>query len=417
MGCRGVAKRAGCLAGLVVLLSFSSEPLSAGQKAKGQAAEQETPPTQGLFPVETIPFPAPPPLLVESGMKCDPNGNIYLVYSDAPQAVLSQRDGVFRLPVQKLSIDRKTTVQFPIPFLADYQNLARLDFDVDARDNSVYALLTTRYQPDQKDKDEPAPQLIVKYKDDGTVDSFVKIGKIPGQEIVPQLFAVFRDGTFLVTGTARGSGEGGGFTAVFDRSGAFATNVKVPDDVGASPLNPAPESVSDAVAQGAAPASPAQEPGEARLRTRTGGPKIPPTIAIGSGSAVSAPDGNIYLLRATDHPRVYVVSPAGEVVRQFEVKPPGPGLTPFQMGMAGDDRIFVQFSHLIARGEGEDKSGSGHITVLDPNTGKATATYRLAAPESGSILSACASSAYSFLFVGTTEDNKLKVVRYSPRTY
>src|SRR5207245_4611004 len=67
---------------LVVLLwlaSLSQAP-ALEQKGKAPEAEQTMPEVRDLFPSETIHFAAPPPLMVDSGIKCDRNGNIYLVY-------------------------------------------------------------------------------------------------------------------------------------------------------------------------------------------------------------------------------------------------------------------------------------------------------------------------------------------------
>ena len=113
MSCPGLWRKVGYLIGLVNLFTFVSEPRSSGQKAKRPDVQQELPERRELLATERIPFTAPPPLLADSGMKCDLNGNIYLVYTDAPEAVLSQGNAVARLPIQKLSIEHKTAVQFP----------------------------------------------------------------------------------------------------------------------------------------------------------------------------------------------------------------------------------------------------------------------------------------------------------------
>jgi hypothetical protein len=85
------------------------------------------------------------------------------------------------------------------------------------------------------------------------------------------------------------------------------------------------------------------------------------------------------------------------------------------MGMTQDARLFIQFGP-IASGGPVDTHAPVLITALDPYTGQVSALYRLAQTvESGSFLPACGISSDNFLFVGKSEDNKLKVVRYSPR--
>jgi hypothetical protein len=373
-----------------------------------------------LFPRETIPLPAPPPLLVVSGTKCDLNGNIYLVSSSAPQAVLGQRDGITFLPIQKLSIGSRTVVQYAIPTIPDYMYLRRIEFDVDGRGN-VYALFDASIKEDQ---DKPrSDYLIVKYKDDGTMDSFAKIRGFPDRDflfpIQPIRLAAFPDGNFLVSGTTLGPRGLGAFTAVFDRGGTFVTDVKVPHDVEPVPFKEVPDSSAQTSGQEAASAEPSggSQKGEgeghsqsARRRRST----ADPTTVLSGGFAITAPDGNLYMLRATDPLRLYVVSPGGVVEREFEITSPAPGLDPIHMAMAGNSNLFIQFGPVAKGRPDEDLNATRLIAVFDLSTGRATAIYRLAPTESGFNVPACAASPYEFLFVGTSESNELKVVRYSP---
>lgn len=415
MSCPGLWRKVGYLIGLVTLFTFVSEPRSSGQKAKRPGAQQELPETRELFATEMIPFTAPPPLLVDPAMKCDLNGNIYLVYSDAPEAVLSQGNAVARLPIQKLSVEHKTAVQFPIPVIPDYESVLRYDFDVDGR-GKVYALLSAWNEPDQKDKPSGA-YLIVKYKDDGTMDSFTKIRDVPGEHLQPLRFVAFPDGNFLLSGTNPGERGLVMFTAVFDRGGAFVTDVKVPEDADIVTPKAATGSADETTGQEAASSGRASSLREGREPhpPRGRGSKVNPVGDVSQGLALGSPDGNIYMLRATDPPRLYVVAPGGNVVREFEITRPAPGLSPIQMAMAGDDKLFIQFAHIATGAPGENNNALRLITVIDSQTGQAMAVYRLAPKDVSAILSAgCAISPYSFLFVGTSEDNKLKVIRYSP---
>ena len=418
MSCPGLWRKVGYLIGLVNLFTFVSEPRSSGQKAKRPDVQQELPERRELLATERIPFTAPPPLLADSGMKCDLNGNIYLVYTDAPEAVLSPGNAVARLPIQKLSIEHKTAVQFPIPAIPDYETVLRYDFDVDGN-GKVYALLSAWNEPDQKDKPSAA-YLIVKYKDDGTMDSFIKIRDVPGEHLQPLRFAAFPDGNFLLFGTNPGERGLGVFTAVFDRGGTFVTEVKVPEDADIVSPKAATHSADDTTGKEAASrgrASSLQEAGEPHS-PRGRGSKANTVGAVSQGLALSSADGNIYMLRATDPPRVYVVAPGGNVIREFEITRPAPGLSPIQMAMAGDDKLFVGFAHIATGVPGENNDASRLITVVDPNNGQVTAVYRLAPTETRFRLAGCASSPYNFLFAGSTEDNKkLEVVRYSPGVY
>lgn len=417
MSCPRPWKTFNYLIGLVVLFGFVSEPQSFDQKAKRQVGEQELPETRDLFLAETIPFQAPPPSLAATAMKCDLNGNIYLVYTDAPEAVLSQRDAVARLPIQRLSVEHKAVAPFPLPSIPGYDNVLRYDFDVDGR-GQVYALLSAWNDPDQKEKSPPA-SLILKYKDDGTMDSVAEIRDVPGKRFQPLSFAAFPDGNFLVTGTAPDEQGLGVFTAIFDRAGTFMTDVKVPEDVDLRSPNAATHGSGSATGQeaGRSEGSGSHQEDVERHPPRGRASKVSPVGAVSGGLAFSSPDGNIYLLRATDPPRLYVVSRSGEVVREFEVRLPARGLSPIQMAMAGGDKVFIQFGHIATGVPGENSNAPRLIAVLNPSDGQVTAVYRLASEEVSTTLSACAASPYNFLFVGTGKNNKLEVRRYSPHVY
>jgi hypothetical protein len=219
-----------------------------------------------------------------------------------------------------------------------------------------------------------------------------------------------------VTGTTQDSHqEIGTFTAVFSRSGAFVANIELPEEAEPAPLAAAAGGSTKNTVEGAGAERTAGGQREDGSHASSGqGQKVkisPSAITMGGGMAVSAPDGNIYLLRATSPPRLYAVSPAGQVVREFEIPSTGAG-SPIQFGTAGIDKLFVQFAHVNR--SGDDKSGK-MIMIFDPNTGQVSAVYRLASTESSFNFAACAISPYEFLFVGSNKDNtKLQLTRYSP---
>ncbi len=401
--------------GLVGLLGLVSESRGLAQErpTKEARTQQYMPEVRDLFPAETISFSASPPRIVDSEIKCDRNGNIYLVYSDAPEVVLSQTNGVSMLPISKLSLESKSISQYMIPSVGGYRGALRFDFDV-GPGGEVYALLNALERSEDKDEARPA-FLIVKYKDDGTMDSFFKTGNAPGGHIQPLRFAVFRDGSFLVTGTAVEGERFRTFTALLDRAGTFVTGIGLAHDVGSIALG---TSSGDASHDGRQKAASREGVSRRQVTKREAATERArsegsPVSTVSNGSMVSAPDGNIYLLRATDPPRLYVVSPAGEVPRQFEISSPASGLSPIHMAMAGDDKVFIRFAHVPGT-SGENNQVPEYITVVSPQTGEVAAVYRLAGGESD--LAACASSPYNFLFVGAGGDGKiLQVTRYSPR--
>ena len=76
--------------------------------------------------------------------------------------------------------------------------------------------------------------LIVKYKDDGTVDSVVKL-ESPRRDrhFEAWRFAAFLDGTFLVTGAYLTDEHipGEPVTRIFNRGGAFVQPLELPHDL------------------------------------------------------------------------------------------------------------------------------------------------------------------------------------------
>lgn len=414
----GVLRSVGYLAGLVAVLSVFRAPTNFAQKQSGeeQGASQEAPvEPRDLFPAEKIPFSAPPAFMMVAETKCDLKGNIYLVYSDAPESVLGQPNATSTLPISMLSIESKTITQYQVPLISGYRGVLRLDFDVDPG-GRVYALLTALEDSAGKDKPRVA-YFVAKYKDDGSMDSYFKLGDAPEGRIQPLRFAMFRDGSLLVRGTAVEGEQFRVFTAVMDRSGTYAAGIKLPHNTQPLPLGAEPGGGTEQGGQGVARTSSEGSPREAQKHVAAGKRKAEasPVSAASDGFMITAPDGNIYLLHPTDPPRLFVISPAGEIVRQFEVPSLVPGLTPTDMGMAGDDKVFIWLTH-IGPSSAESSQFSDIISVLSPQTGEVAALYRLAAGESGSSLAACAASPNNFLFVGATDDGKyLQVTRYLPR--
>jgi hypothetical protein len=75
-------------------------------------------------------------------------------------------------------------------------------------------------------------------------------------------------------------------------------------------------------------------------------------MSVGKGGAVPGPDGNIYLLRASDPPAVYVISSAGEVIRRVVLHPPAKGLSARFGGMAAERLVMLFDSRPRGRARG-----------------------------------------------------------------
>jgi hypothetical protein len=161
--------------------------------------------------------------------------------------------------------------------------LARASFDVSAN-GTLYALLQAYPQSDPKSKPDPV-YLIVKYKDDGRLDSYFKIGEVPGKRVEPTSLAVFADGSFLVSGTTMEKTPDGTswgvFSAIFDQMGAFRAPVTL------LKLDTPAESNGSPVLRGA-PSTTAQQ--KAAEKEKDSLKAIPLASSLHS---FSSPDGNI----------------------------------------------------------------------------------------------------------------------------
>ena len=249
--------------------------------------------------------------------------------------------------------------------------------------------------------------LIVKCDDSGNVDSYFKLGGVPTGRFQPHRFAMFNDGLVLVSGDVfKDGGDSDSVTAMFDRAGQFATFVRLSDGPEPTPTAGAGSGVGATERAGLTAAA---EDGKLEEK------KAP--ITVPEGLAISAPGGNVYLLRGGTHPRLYVISPVGEAIRDFAVPVPAPGLSATTMSLTGDGAIFICFGVVHGGGaaDGADPKGpQSLISVVSPLTGEVSAVYQLPADADQFDMAACATSSSSFRFVGTTPDGlHQQVTRYT----
>jgi hypothetical protein len=407
------------LVGLIALLAFASGLAYSEQKAKPRSKQEPAPEIYDLYPTETIHFSAPPPTAFESEIKCGPNGGIYAVYGSAPPARLfqfNQPGGIFRAPGRKVSISPKGLTEYPIPALSGYGSASRVSCDVRA-DGTLFALVNAARRGSGGALKRGS--FIVEYNDDGTVDSRLRVGNEPGKRIQPLRMAVFGDGNFLLSGTTvlphRALGT---FAGIFDRQGTFITPLKVgraiahpekPQErgAGAASKEPAPPGSAKAPKQRSAKKQTAASEREAEAKN--------PVSLESSTLSVSSQDGNVYVLQGTSAATLYAVSPAGYVVRKFDLKPPEPGMSPLQMAAAGPGYLFIYYGRIGVAVTNKNPGKPNYITVLNSETGHVTAAYRMPKAYVGFAVPACADSPDGFLFLGASKDNHLEVVRYAAR--
>ena len=356
----------------------------------GTAAEPSSLPVRRMAPAEKVSFPVPPPTAVLTRTKCDVDGNVYVVETNAPATLLDPR-GLSGVPVLKLSISSKSTVAYPVPALDGYRGVIRSDFDIS--NGKLYALVQALDA--SAGKDARASSLLVKYGDDGTVDSYVKLGDPPTGHLQPSQVTVFHGGSVLVTGTvASEEGSLRPVAAIFNgSSGRFVSYVNVTD------YEKSPKSSESGKA-------PAEESDSGRA------------IGLASSTLMAAgADGNVYALVGAAHSRIYVISPIGDVIREFPVPLPAQGLATSNMGTAGTSGLFVSFGmvHGVSAESGNAHEAGNFVSFLNAQTGEATAVYQLS-NDDGAEIPACAASADSFLFLGGSADHqRQQITKYSAR--
>ncbi|HEV2417542.1 MAG TPA: hypothetical protein VGX94_07045 [Terriglobia bacterium] len=273
------------------------------------------------------------------------------------------------LPVQELSLDSKTAISFPVPHVSDHQDVGRLDFNIDSQ-GKVYALLEAS-NPVGQGQTPKTDYYIAGYSGDGTNNSLVQISGIPDKNAIPLRLAAFLNGNFLLTGNTSIPGqEPKFFAAILASHGTFVTDVHL------------------------------QSGGSLKSMT-------------GNGLAVGAPDGDVYVLRDTTPPRLAAISPQGQVVHELQVQPPLPHLQPTQLGIAGDNYVFIQFSP-VSTAQMSKQSVGKMVEVLDLANGVPFALYRLPLSKSDFGLAACATSPYQFFSLGTAPGGGLELIRYTP---
>ena len=383
----------------------------AGQTPSGtqvpEAKGPSKPPTASLYEAETVQFSAPPPAVTATGTLCDERGNMYLQYLASVQLLMSQlRDGgISNLPLTRVSLESNKTTEFRVPAPEGYPHYYDRGFYVTPRGN-VYVLIEAyRYGQDYKEDPNWPDSFVVKYKDDGSVDSVTKLGLPQDVHFSPSKLGVFGDGTLLVTGT-----EVSGprhtpskvFTAVFDRAGTYVGPVTLTDDV-----HPAPPQPGAIGAEGTA--SPAETGNERAAQGAGGGPDLAWAMDVRQGRMLGSPDGNIYLFRDTSPARVCVVSPGGVVTRQFRITPPERGMKPIKVSFGGQGEMLVEFSTLATP---DSRQSHTVVGLVDPESGD---VVQVVAPPPNAGVLGCLSPKNEFLFLRTSKDEHLEVAGFVSR--
>ncbi len=374
-----------------------------GAAGRGANARQNSSvPLRVLEPAGTTKFSTMGLGAVETGVQCDANGNVYL--NSAPTAELAiedAREGT-ALPLTRLSLTSGNTRAFSYPTLHEYAHQYGQGFYVSPR-GDVYALVEVCRRQAGCTGDHFPGDVIVKYNDDGTVDSVIRLKLPDGVHILARKFAAFLDGNFLVTGFTLGGPPhylvSKPFTGIFDRGGGYVGPLVLPNDVTPPKHMPPPTLIKNG--KPVHPLKPAKAAATVSVKPGTfWAQDVQKTLMVG------ALDGTIYLLRATSPMRLYTISSTGTVLGERLVRPPKPGMRPLQASLTEQGMLYVQFQSLPALSVPEPHSVFAQV---DPQTGKVVEAYSVS-PKAG--IPACMDEENELLFLRSSKSGRLEVAKY-----
>jgi hypothetical protein len=320
-------------------------------------AQQAAMPVGGVKANPAGEIPVTGPSIVSSAM-CDEAGNVYARPFD-------EMDGLQSLlaPVVKIATAGNPVGSFPISDAVPGGARSRT-FSV--HDGRVYAMVGS----------SQGGLYVVQFEPDGSPKAPMKVELEHPVDVFH--FAVFKSGQYLLVGLT-GQNLRTPYTAVFSADGRLVKKIYEPEDE------------------------------EARLKADGGDARYAP-CCTDSGNAfvmeksdvTAGSDGNVYLLHGSSPPLIYVISPAGEVVRKLRIELHNSALTANSIKFHAG-RLAVGFNWL-------GDAPKNMVKVVDAK-GNSIADYEIEehAGDSDPIL-ACYSSE-GFTLVPRRANAKLRVLK------
>jgi hypothetical protein len=291
--------------------------------------------------------------------KCDADGNLYIRKYATDRPLLG--------PIVKIDAEGKRVAFFD-PVAISQLKLDRADAFSPAPDGGLYQIAAVGIAQ---------PQIyVLHFSSDGSPSSPIRLDA----DFQPYQFAAFANGNLLASGFQRDpqnkSDPGRAYTAVFSADGRLLAQLSF---------------------------EPPLEHARAAAKSGNSQPqKSAPALDL--SDAEPGPDGNIYALRRSSPALIYVISPAGKILRTLKVRGPAPGVMPDTFHVSAN-RLAVSFW--------DDDTHSHALAVVDAQTGRSIATYSDSAGLGPSF--ACYSAddgIFTFLHLG--EGNTLEVIRAEP---
>lgn len=315
------------------------------------------PPSSTLEIIERITVSNQFARILEGPFKCDSDSSVF---------VSPYEGGAFSRNLVKIEDKGRKVTKFPTSLPPGLEKAVTVDFAI-GRNNEVYFLLAL-----------PDGHRILSVDSDGKAGSH---NKLETKHLAPSHFLVFDTGDFLIAGRMLEEGQmGRPFIHVINDRGHFLRAVRAEGDV--TPKSPELK----------------QLPKEEGFSAYD--------LAMAS-MAEKGDDGNVYLARSTQHGPIFVISPAGKVLRTLKFAPPNKKAQ-FTSFKVASGRIVLQFVENDPKGIGP---GVQTLVVLDSQNGKELLRYSDKNPEIGLAFACYKPHPDEFVFVGANQDGKMQLVR------
>jgi hypothetical protein len=293
--------------------------------------------------------------------KCDADGNLYIRKYATDRPLLG--------PVVKIDAEGKRTALFdPVAF--SQLALDRADAFSPASDGGLYQIAQSGVVK---------PRIyVLKFSSDGSPSSPVRLEA----DFEVYSFAAFFNGNLLVSGMERDVQNrhdlGRTVTEVFSADGRLLAELSFDQ-----------------------PRERAMTAGKPGTKTVGEAGKSAPTLDL--AAAEVGVDGNLYALRNSSPALIYVISPAGKVVRTLKISPPVAGALPGTFHVSSN-RLAVSFG----------TENGQTLVVADAQTGRRIATF--SDPSTlGSSFACYSADDGVFTFLNLGEGNALEVIRAEAR--
>jgi hypothetical protein len=222
---------------------------------------------------------------------------------------------------------------------------------------------------------------LVVYTKNGEVASKTKLEV----DFIPSAFTALESGDYFVSGiTVKKARDDVSkpVTALLDGSGRVKINLATPEE--------------DHVARSK----------KTQQRGGSSAEPSPQLSAIENGTSVYGSDKNVYLFRATNPVRMKILSPAGTILRELELKAPVHGAEPFEFRVAGN-RVLVGFRPARTGKEPSAPESIPLYVIFDSESAEPMMHYRFGASIRGAL--ACFTGD-RFQFLTGTRDGRFAIL-------